>query len=81
MPFVFLVAIVSSLLYIFVADPYSICFPLWIVHFALHSLSLDPLPPTVIMVNCLLAITINLGCKVLRIRGLGARWVLTLPVS
>ena len=38
--------------------------PCWILHFALHSLSLDPLPPTSVVANCLLIIAIDLGCDV-----------------
>jgi len=36
--------------------------PDWILHFALHSLSMDPLPPTSIVANCLSIIAIDLGC-------------------
>jgi len=39
--------------------------PCWILRFALHSLSLDPLPPTYVVANCLSIIAIDLGCDVL----------------
>ena len=35
--------------------------PRWILRFALHSLSQDPLPPTSIVINCLSMIAIDLG--------------------
>ena len=38
--------------------------PRWILRFALHSLSQDPLPPTSVVVNCLSIIAIDLGCVV-----------------
>ena len=38
--------------------------PCWTLRFALHSLSLDPLPPTPIVADCLLIIAIDLGCDV-----------------
>ena len=36
--------------------------PRWLFRFALHSLSLDPLPPTSVIVNSLSIIAIDLGC-------------------
>ena len=38
--------------------------PRWTLRFAFHSLSLDPLPPTPIIVDCLSIIAIDLGCDV-----------------
>jgi len=38
--------------------------PRWIIRFTLHSLSLDPLPPTPIVIDCLSIIAIDLGCEV-----------------
>ena len=38
--------------------------PRWILRFALHSLSLDPPPPTPVVANCLSIIAIDLGCDV-----------------
>ena len=34
----------------------------WLLHFALHSLSQSPLPPTSVVIDCLLIIAIELGC-------------------
>ena len=39
--------------------------PHWILHFVLHSLSLDPLPSTSVIVNCLSIIAIDQDCNVL----------------
>ena len=36
--------------------------PRWILRFALHSLSLEPLPPTSVVADCLSIIAIDLGC-------------------
>ena len=36
--------------------------PRWILRFALHSMSLDPLPPMAVVADCLLIIMIDLGC-------------------
>jgi len=36
--------------------------PRWILRFALHSLSLDPLPPASVVADCLLIVAIDLGC-------------------
>ena len=36
--------------------------PRWILRFVLHSLSLDPPPPTPVIVHCLSIIAIDLGC-------------------
>ena len=38
--------------------------PRWTLHFALHSLSLDPAPPTSVVADCLSIIAIDLGCDV-----------------
>ena len=38
--------------------------PRWILRFVLHSLSLNPLPPTSVVVDCLSIILIDLGCDV-----------------
>jgi hypothetical protein len=39
--------------------------PRWILRFALHSLSLEPLPPAPVVTDCLSIIAIDLGCDVL----------------
>ena len=36
----------------------------WILRFALESLSLNPLPPTSVIADCLSIIAIDLGCNV-----------------
>lgn len=38
--------------------------PRWVLRFALHSLSLDPLPPTSVIADCLSIVAIDLGCDV-----------------
>ena len=38
--------------------------PDWILHFALHSLSLDLLPPTAVIADCLSIIAVDLDCDV-----------------
>ena len=38
--------------------------PRWLLGFALHSLSRDPLPPTSVVVSCLSIVAIDLGCYV-----------------
>ena len=38
--------------------------PRWILYFALHFLSHDPLPPASIVIDCLLIVAIDLGCEV-----------------
>ena len=38
--------------------------PRWILRFAFHSLSMDPLPSTSVVVNCLSIIAIDLGCDI-----------------
>lgn len=38
--------------------------PRWILRFVLHSLSLDPPPPTPVIVDCLSIIAIDLGCDI-----------------
>ena len=40
--------------------------PRWILRFALHSLSLDPLPPVSVIADCLLIIAIDLDCDLSR---------------
>ena len=40
------------------------CVPRWILRFTLYSLSLDPLPPTSVIANCLSIIAIDLGCDI-----------------
>lgn len=44
----------------------SVCgkVPCWILRFTLHSLSLNPLPSTSVVVDCLFIIAIDLGCDV-----------------
>ena len=51
--------------------------PRWILRFALHSLSLDPLPPMSIITDCLSIIAIDLGCDVSDMGTVasGKRWV------
>ena len=39
--------------------------PRWILRFTLHSLSLDPPPPTPVVADCLSIIAIDLGCDAL----------------
>ena len=53
--------------------------PRWIIRFALHSLSLDPLPPTAVIVDCLSIVATDLGCDALVISASNERWVLTSP--
>jgi len=38
--------------------------PRWLVRFALHFLSQDPLPPTSVVIDCLTIIATDLGCEV-----------------
>ena len=38
--------------------------PRWIIRFALHSLSLDPLPLAPVIADCLTIVAIDLGCSV-----------------
>ena len=38
--------------------------PRWILHFAMHSLSLDSPPPTSVIADCLTIVAIDLGCDV-----------------
>jgi len=38
--------------------------PRWTLRFALHSLSMDPIPPTSAIADCLSIIAIDLGCEV-----------------
>ena len=40
--------------------------PRWILRFALHRLSQDPLPPTPVVIDCLSIIVVDLGCTVAR---------------
>ena len=49
--------------------------PRWILRFALHSLSLDPLPPVPVVTNCLTIVAIELGLQVLDVAGLEERCV------
>ena len=44
--------------------------PRWILRFALHSLSLDPLPPVPVVADCLLIIAIDLGCDLSNTRNM-----------
>ena len=45
------------------------------LHFALHSLSLDPLPPASVVANCLTIASIDLGCDLLNIASLSEGYV------
>lgn len=38
--------------------------PRWVIRFALHRLSQDPLPPTSIVIDCLWIIAVDLGCGI-----------------
>lgn len=49
--------------------------PRWILRFALHSLSQDPLPLTSVVVNCLLIVATDIGCGGLNITTLDERCV------
>ena len=49
--------------------------PRWILRFALHRLSQDPLPPTSIVINCLSIIAVDLGCAVSNMTTLEERCV------
>ena len=49
--------------------------PRWILHFALNSLSLDPLPPTSVVADCLEVIAIDLDCDILDIVTLDKRYM------
>ena len=53
--------------------------PRWVLRFTLHSLSLDPLPSTSVVVDCLSIIAIDLGCDILstRLTVLDKRYVYT----
>jgi hypothetical protein len=42
--------------------------PCWILRFVLHTLSIDPLPSTLVVVNCLSIIAISLDCDISEIR-------------
>jgi len=55
--------------------------PGWILHFAFHSLSMDPPPSTPVVVNCLSVIAIDLGCDVSTIGTTDERYVLTRSMS
>ena len=48
--------------------------PRWILRFALHSLSLDPLPPASVVANSLMIIAIDLGLYVLNVLTLDERY-------
>jgi hypothetical protein len=49
--------------------------PRWILRFALHSLSLDPLPPVPVVADCLTIVAIDLGCQVSDTAGFEERCV------
>ena len=49
--------------------------PRWILRFALHSLSLDPPPPTSVVADCLTIVAIDLDCDVSNIVTLDERCV------
>ena len=49
--------------------------PVWILHFAFDSLSLDPPPPASVVVACLEIIAIDLGCDVSSITSVQERCV------
>jgi len=49
--------------------------PRWILRFALHYLSQDPLPPTPVIIGCLSIIAIEMGCTVSNTAGLDERCV------
>ena len=51
--------------------------PRWLIRFALHFLSQDPLPPISVVVDCLIIIATDLGCVVSDINGteLDEKWV------
>ena len=51
--------------------------PRWLLRFAFHSLSQDPLPPTSVVVDCLLIIAIDLGCRVSNATVLDEKYVHT----
>ena len=53
--------------------------PGWILRFVLYSMSLDPLPPTPVVIDCLSIIAIDLGCNTSSIRNatLDKRYVYT----
>ena len=61
----------------FLQPKHRVKVPRWIVRFALHHLSQDPLPPTSIVTDCLSIIAIDLGCTVSSNRTLGERYVHT----
>jgi hypothetical protein len=49
--------------------------PRWILRFALHYLSQDPLPPTSVVADCLSIIAIDLGCAVSDTTTLDERYI------
>ena len=49
--------------------------PRWLLSFALHSLSQDPSPPALVVINCLSIIAIDLGCDVSETMTSGDRYV------
>jgi len=57
--------------------------PRWILRFALHSLSLDPPPPTSVTADCLSVIAIDLGCDVSNTRTMASdkRYARTLQMN
>ena len=55
--------------------------PKWILDFAFDSLSLDPLPPTPVVTECLKIIAINLGCNVSETGTLDERYIFSILVD
>lgn len=55
--------------------------PKWFLDFAFDSLSLDPLPPTPVVTECLKIIAINLGCNVSDIGTLDERYIFSILVD
>ena len=53
--------------------------PRWTLHFALRSLSLDPLPPPHVVADCLSIIAIDLGCVVSNTRGVASDECVLIP--
>jgi len=49
--------------------------PRWILRFAFHRLSQDPLPPTSVVIDCLLIIAVDLGCAASNTTTLDERYV------
>ena len=55
--------------------------PRWILHFAHHLLSQDPLPPASVVTDCLMIITTDLGLTVSNTVTLGERYTYIRPIS